>query len=108
MILLTDGQANMANGYSYSTYTQTYNFLGTPVTTQIPSAVASAMAAQTNRAIAGHVRIYCVTFGTGADTVLHQIIAEKTDGAFYHTDDTTTLTDIFMDIFRRLPAIITQ
>ncbi len=108
MILLTDGQANMMNGYSYSTYTQTYNFLGTPVTTQIPSAVAGAMAAQVNRAIAGHVRIYCVTFGTGADTVLHRIIAEKTDGAFYHTEDTTALTDIFMDIFRRLPAIITQ
>jgi Mg-chelatase subunit ChlD len=108
MILLTDGQANMTSGHSYTNSTATYSFLGTTVTTQIPSAVASAMATQTTRAVAGHVRIYCVTFGTSADTAVHQVIASKTGGAFYHTEDQTVLADIFTDIFNRLPAIITQ
>jgi hypothetical protein len=108
MVLLTDGQANMTNGSNYTNSTQTYSFLGTSVTTQIPSQVGSAMATQTTRAINGNTRIYCVTFGTTSDTTVHQVIANKTGGAFYHSTDQTTLTDIFIDIFRRLPPVLTQ
>ena len=110
MILLTDGEANMVNGTSYSNTTQTYSFLGTSVTTEIPSQVAAAMASQTTRAISGNVRIYCVTFGTASDTAVHQAIANKTGGAFYYSGDHSgsELTDIFVDIFRRLPPVLTQ
>ena len=51
---------------------------------QIPSQVAAAMATQTTRAVAGNVRIYCVTFGATADTAVHQVIANQTGGAFYY------------------------
>jgi hypothetical protein len=60
------------------------------------------------RAASRRVRIYCVTFGKDSDTAVHQVIASKTGGAFYHATDQTALEDIFVDTFRRLPPVLTQ
>ncbi len=66
------------------------------------------MATQATRAEQNHVRMYTVSFGSDADTSLHQLMAQKTEGASYYAADHSHLTDIFVDIFRRLPPIITQ
>ena len=108
MILLTDGQANMYHEHSYDNDTHTFNFLGQSVTCSINPTVAAVMDTQARRAEENHVRIYTVSFGTDSDTTLHQLIAEKTEGASYYAADHAHLTDIFVDIFRRLPPIITQ
>ncbi len=108
MILLTDGQANFLNGHSYDNNTHTFTFLGHQVTCSIHPTVASAMETQANRAEQNHVRIYTVSFGSDADTALHQLMAQKTEGSSYYAADHSHLTDIFVDIFRRLPPIITQ
>jgi len=107
MILLTDGQANMLNERSYPNNESTYSFMGETVTSEIHPTVAAAMEQETRRAANNGVRIYTVSFGESADTELHRIISRKTGGAFYHTTDHGQLTDIFIDIFRRLPPIIT-
>jgi hypothetical protein len=39
---------------------------------------------------------------------VHRLIARNTRGAFYYAADHQYLTDIFMDIFRRLPPKITR
>ena len=108
MILLTDGCANMVNGSSYDNNTRTYTFMGEQVTTQIHPTVGAAMATQTTRASNGSVRTYCVTFGADADAEVHRVIARKTNGAYYYSVDHENLTDMFVDIFRRLPPVITQ
>ena len=109
MILLTDGYANMLQGSSYSSsYTRTYEFLGQNVTTKIHPTVAAAMAQEALRARANGVRIYCVTFGTDVDTELHREMAMETNGAYYYAADHEGLTDIFIDIFRRLPPLLMQ
>lgn len=108
LILLTDGCANMLHGASYSNNTRTYDFMGTQVTTPIHPVVGAAMAEQAQRARDNGVRTYCVTFGSDVDTEVHQVIAAQTNAAYYHSSDYENLTDMFLDIFRRLPPIITQ
>jgi len=107
MILLTDGLANVANGTNYGNATTTVNFCGTQVTSQIKEPVAEAIETQVLRAKAQGVRIYAVSFGENADTVLMPLIAQETNGAYYYAPDQSSLTDIFMDIFRRLPPLLT-
>jgi hypothetical protein len=109
MILLTDGNANTLYGDYYSDDdTYTYQFMGEQVTTAIHPNVGWAMEDETVRARHDGVRIYCVTFGLDVDTEVHRQIARATGGAYYHSADHESLTDIFVDIFRRLPPIITQ
>jgi hypothetical protein len=108
-ILLTDGNANTLYGDYYADDdTHTYEFLGETVTTQIHPVVGAAMETQANRARNNGVRVYCVTFGTDVDTEVHRQIARATDAAYYYAADHDSLTDVFVDIFRRLPPIITQ
>ena len=109
MILLTDGYANMLNGNYYADGgTYTYDFLGQSVTTDIHPTVGAAMAQQTARAKQAGVRIYSVSFGADVDVEVHRQISKETNGAYYYSADHEDLTDIFIDIFRRLPSIITQ
>jgi hypothetical protein len=108
MILLTDGYANMLDEDSYDNDTRTYDFLGEQVTTDIHPTVAAAMEQETIRARDNGVRVYCVTFGSDVDTEIHRRIAVETNAAYYYSPDHEDLTDIFLDIFRRLPPIITQ
>ena len=109
MILLTDGYANMLNGNYYADGgTYTYDFLGQSVTTDIHPTVGAAMEQQTARAKQAGVRIYSVSFGADVDVEVHRQISKETNGAYYYSADHEDLTDIFIDIFRRLPSIITQ
>lgn len=109
MILLTDGYANMLHGNSYSaSSSRNYTFLGEQVTTNVHPTVGQAMAQATTRARSAGVRIYSVTFGSDVDTELHRRMAVYTNGAYYHAEQHEELTDIFMDIFRRLPPVLTQ
>jgi hypothetical protein len=108
MILLTDGKANMLNENGYGNSQRTYQFLGEEVTSEIHPTVAAAMENEARRAGQEGVRIYCVTFGNDVDTELHRLISRETDGAYYHSASHEHLTDVFVDIFRRLPPIITR
>jgi len=109
LILFTDGYANQLNGHYYEDGNiRSYEFLGKTVTTKIHPTVASAMEQQTLRAKANGVRIYAVSFGTDVDTEVHRQIALLTDGAYYYSEDHEDLIEIFMDIFRRLPPLMTQ
>lgn len=108
MILLTDGFANMLNGYSYDDQERTYSFLGRSVTTQIHPTVGAAMATQAVRARNAGVRVYCVTFGADVDRDVHLAIASETSGAYYYAANHEDLTSVFVDIFRRLPPVLTQ
>ncbi len=108
MILLTDGNANYSNGNDYGNGNYSYDFMGETVNTRIHPTVGEAMEQQTKRAASNGVRIYTVSFGDSADQQLHQRIAEVTNGAYYYSQDHEDLTDIFIDIFRRLPPIITM
>ena len=107
-ILLTDGNANMLHEASYSdSTTRTYQFLGRTVTTNIHPTVAAAMEQEALRARNGGTRIYCVTFGSATDVEVHRQIALATNGAYYYAADHEDLSDIFVDIFRRLPSLLT-
>jgi hypothetical protein len=108
MILMTDGMANYKSGKSYDNDWHTFSFLGQNVTCQIHPTVAAAMEAQAIRARQAGIRIYTVAFGSEADQVLHPLIANYTFGAFYYAPNSEELTEIFVDIFRRLPAILTR
>lgn len=109
MVLLTDGNANTYHGYSgYSSNTRTYELLGEQVTSDIDPDLAEIMAQQAERARQNDVRIYCVTFGDDVDTEVHRVIAQHTNAAYYYAENHEDLTDIFVDIFRRLPPIITR
>lgn len=109
MVLLTDGNANTYHGNSgYSSYTRTYELLGEQVTSDIDPDLAEIMAQQAERARQNDVRIYCVTFGDDVDTEVHRVIAQHTNAAYYYAENHEDLTDIFVDIFRRLPPIITR
>jgi len=109
MILLTDGYANELDGVYYEDgLTRSYQFCGETVTTKIHPTVGSAMEQETLRAKEAGVRIYAVSFGTDVDTQVHRQIARATNGAYYYSEDQENLTDIFVDIFRRLPPVMTQ
>ncbi len=109
MLLMTDGNANQMNGVYYgSGGPYSYEFMGKTVTTGIHPDVGAAMEFQTRRAISNSVRIYTVSFGEGADREVHQEIAKATNGAYYYSEDHEELVPIFIDIFRRLPPVITQ
>jgi Mg-chelatase subunit ChlD len=108
MILLTDGNANRWNGRGYSEGNNSYDFLGKTVHTRIHPTVGGAMEDQTRRARANNVRIYCVTFGNSVDTEVHREIARNTQGAYYYAANHEDLTAVFVDIFRRLPPLITM
>lgn len=108
MVLMTDGNANHYNGSSYDDDQQyNYDFMGKTVTTRIHPTVGGAMEQQTQRARENGVKIYTVSFGEGADKQLHERIAQETNGAFYYSENHENLTDVFVDIFRRLPPVIT-
>ena len=108
MILLSDGMANCLNSTNYGNATETYTFLGQSVTCQIRQTVAREMETQTLRAKGRGIRIYTVSFGADADTTLAPLIAQETNGAFYYAVDHDSLTEIFTDIFQRLPPILTR
>jgi hypothetical protein len=108
MILFTDGFANVRHETLYDNNSHTFTFLGKSITTKIHPTVAAAMEAATTRAKDNKVRIYCVTFGADSDTALHPEIAKATNAAYYHAEDHDDLTEIFVDIFRRLPPLLTQ
>jgi hypothetical protein len=107
MILLTDGKANVRDGEYYAG-TESYEFLGQWVEDcEITEYVARALEEQAIRAKEESIRIYCVSFGEGADTKLQSIIASETNGAYYYAPSHEILTEVFIDIFRRLPPILT-
>ena len=108
MVLLTDGNANRWHGTGYGSSSNTFELLGETVTTNIHPTVADAMGQQAERARQNDVRIYCVTFGDDVDTEVHRVIAQHTNAAYYYSANHSDLTDIFVDIFRRLPPIITR
>lgn len=104
MILLTDGNANIPSGGD-----DDFTFLGHSINNcGIRENAARELEAQTIRARNNGIRIYTVTFGTDVDTQLHPLIAEETSGAHYWAADHEDLTAIFIDIFRRLPPILTM
>ena len=109
MILLTDGLANTVDGNYYNNpYSdESVTFFGTSVQCQIYQAVVSDIATETQRAMNNGIRIYAVSFGAGADQKLMPLIAAKTRGAYYYAADHSDLTDIFVDIFYNLPAVLT-
>jgi len=109
MILLTDGMANTVGGSFYSNpYSRaSVSFLGEHVDCYMYQSVADAIAAQTERARRNGIRIYTVSFGSGADQDLMPLIARATNGAYYYAADHSSLTDIFRDIFFNLPAVLT-
>ena len=110
VILLTDGMANTINGSYYGNPSSavTVDFLGDQVACHIYQDVATAIAEQTQRARRNGIRIYTVSFGQGADQDLMPLIARATNGAYYYAPDYEDLTDIFIDIFYHLPAILTR
>jgi hypothetical protein len=108
-ILLTDGCANMLREASYdNSSTRTYQFLGRTVTTTIHPTVAAAMEQEARRARDAGIKIYCVTFGSATDAEVHRQISIATNGAYYYAAEHSDLADVFVDIFRRLPAVLTQ
>jgi hypothetical protein len=110
MILLTDGLANVASsgGGYYDNGNHTVTFFGQSVSCQIHPTVAAAMEAQVERAINNGINIYTVSFGAGADQALMPLIAAKANGAYYYAADHEDLSAVFVDIFHRLPAILTM
>jgi hypothetical protein len=110
MILLTDGNANRANGTDYGNPSTpvSVTFCGQQVSCGIYQAVATAMEEQTRRARQNGIRIYTVSFGQQADQVLMPLIARATKGAYYYAASHQDLTDIFRDIFYNLPAVLTR
>jgi hypothetical protein len=109
MILLTDGLANTVNGTFYNNPSSkvAVNFLGEQVECYINQTVANAIAQQATRARRNGIRIYTVSFGSGADQDLMPLIARATNGAYYYAPSHASLTDIFRDIFYNLPAVLT-
>ncbi len=109
MILLTDGLANVVGGTNYNNPSSpvTVTFLGTSVQCEIYQQVVNSIATETQRAKNNGIRIYTVSFGAGADQHLMPLIAAKTKGAYYYAADHDDLTDIFVDIFYNLPAVLT-
>jgi len=86
----------------------TVSFMGDNVACYMYQAVADAIAEQTRRARNEGIRIYTVSFGSGADQDLMPLIARATNGAYYYASDHASLTDIFRDIFYNLPAVLMQ
>lgn len=110
MILLTDGMANTLNGHNYGNPSSraTVEFFDEDVSCYIYQTVVDAIEAQTRRALANGIRIYTVSFGEDADQDLMPLIARETGGTYYYAADHENLTDIFLDIFHHLPAILTR
>jgi hypothetical protein len=110
MVLLTDGLANVASsgGSYYDNNSHTVTFCGETVSCNIHPTVAAAMQTQVDRAVANGIHIYAVSFGNGADQALMPLIASATGGAYYYAADHEDLAAIFVDIFYRLPAILTM
>jgi len=110
MILLTDGLANVAGGSNYGNPGSdiSVQFFGESVQCRIYQQVADAIETQTLRAKNNGIRIYTVSFGDGADQDLMPLIAQQTGGAYYYAPNYESLTDIFVDIFYNLPAILTH
>ncbi|MFO7956790.1 MAG: VWA domain-containing protein [Candidatus Brocadiia bacterium] len=110
MILLTDGLANVAGGNSYGNPSSdiSVEFCGQTVQCRIYQEVVDAIEVQTLRAKNNGIRIYTVSFGNGADQDLMPLIAQETGGAYYYAANHDSLTDIFVDIFYNLPAILTH
>jgi hypothetical protein len=110
MILLTDGLANTTGGSYYNNpYSATnVTFLGQTVSCYIPQTVATAIAEQTKRVRNNGIRIYTVSFGSGADQDLMPLIAKATNGAYYYASDYGSLSDVFQDIFYQLPVVLTN
>ena len=106
MILLTDGMANTVDGAYHGNPSSrvTVSFMGDNVACYMYQAVAE----QTRRARNEGIRIYTVSFGSGADQDLMPLIARATNGAYYYASDHASLTDIFRDIFYNLPAVLMQ
>jgi len=110
MILLTDGLANTVGGTYYSNPSSkvSVDFFGESVDCYIYQQVADAIEAQTQRARNNGIRIYAVSFGSGADQDLMPLIAAKTRGAYYYAADYADLTAVFVDIFHNLPPVLTH
>jgi len=110
MILLTDGMANCVNGHYYGNPDSpiTVHFFGEDVQCRIYQAVVDEIQTQTRRAMTNGVRIYTVSFGEDADQALMPLIARKTGGAYYYAPEHENLVDIFVDIFYRLPPVLTR
>jgi hypothetical protein len=66
------------------------------------------MERQALRAKTKGFRTYCATFGTDVDTEIHRVIARQTNAAYDYSGDRADLTDMSVDIVRRLPPAITQ
>lgn len=103
MILLTDGNANVPSGGD-----DDFEFLGHQIwNSSIRENAAREMEEETIRARNNGVIIYTVTFGDDVDSKIHPLIATETGGAHYWAANHEDLTAIFIDIFRRLPPILT-
>ena len=107
-ICLTDGMANTVNGTYYDNYWNTVTFNGKQISCYIKQVVASQMETQAVRAANNGIRIYTVSFGENSDTYLAPEIADMTNAAFYYAAESEDLIEVFRDIFRRLPPLITQ
>ena len=110
MLLLTDGMANTIDHVYYNNPSSkvTVDFFGQDVNCYIYQQVATRIEQQTERAMENGIRVYTVSFGDGADQDIMPLIASKANGAYYYAADHENLTDIFVDIFYKLPPILTQ
>ncbi|MBS3762503.1 MAG: VWA domain-containing protein [Planctomycetes bacterium] len=108
MILLTDGVANVSSGHYYNEGNGRMDPMDASVSTPIDESVYDDMGYWAHQAKQNGIRIYCVTFGSSTDQEVHEQIAGHTGGAYYYSADAGNLTDIFEDIFRRLPPILTH
>lgn len=108
MILITDGNANVVNGTTYGNPWGTITFNQKSITCGIHQTVATAIEQQAVRARNNNVRVYTVSFGQDADLKIMPEIATMTNGLFYYAENSEDLTDVFRDIFKRLPPLLTQ
>ncbi len=110
MILLTDGMANCIGGTYHNNPNSDIEieFLGDTVQGRIYQNVADSMAVEVERARNNGIRIYAISFSSYADEALMPLKARATGGAYYYSEDHETLTDIFVDIFYKLPPILTH
>ena len=64
--------------------------------------------AAANDAAGQGIPVFTVTFGTGADQTMMQDIARITGGAHYHANDAAQLNEVFRNIAKRLPSMLTE
>ena len=57
---------------------------------------------------AANIRVHTITFSEGADQSLMQQVADKAGGNHYHAPTAEKLSEIFVEIARTLPIVVTE